>query len=124
VEGVARILVVDDSAVVRRVLAFMLEKGGHDVSFAQNGEEGLAAVRAARPDLVLSDLEMPVMDGITFAQQVRLDPDIGGVPIIMLTARADVDPGGEVRIDAFATKPPRSDEVLQLVSQVLGRSSP
>ncbi len=102
----------------------MLEKGGHDVSFAQNGEEGLAAVRAARPDLVLSDLEMPVMDGITFAQQVRLDPDIGGVPIIMLTARADVDPGGEVRIDAFATKPPRSDEVLQLVSQVLGRSSP
>jgi CheY-like chemotaxis protein len=119
----ARILVVDDSAVVRRILGFILEKGGHEVSYAGNGEEGLASVRAARPDLVMSDLEMPVMDGITLARELRADPAAGDLPIIMLTARADVDLGREVGINAFATKPPQSAQVLELVTQVLEHSA-
>jgi CheY-like chemotaxis protein len=120
---VARILVIDDSAVVRRMLGFMLEKGGHEVSYAGNGEEGLAAVRAAPPDVVLSDLEMPVMDGLTFVREMRGDPAVASLPIIMLTARPDMQAGRDVLVDAFATKPPRSSEVLELVSQVLQRAA-
>ncbi len=67
----ARILVVDDSSVVRRMLGLVLRDGGHQVSFAANGQEGLTATRAARPDLVISDLEMPVMDGISFLRQLK-----------------------------------------------------
>jgi CheY-like chemotaxis protein len=119
---VARVLVVDDSAVVRRMLGFILKQGGHEVSFAENGEEGLAAVRAAAPDVVLSDLEMPVMDGIAFVREVRADPAVAALPIIMLTGTADVEPGQQVRIDGFATKPPRSAEVLELISQALARA--
>src|SRR5436305_13382640 len=121
---VARILVVDDSAVVRRMLGFILEKGGHEVTFAVNGEEGLAAVRARPPEVVLTDLEMPVMDGISFVREVREDPEVGALPVIMLTASADAQPGLDVRVDAFATKPPRSSEVLELVAQVLHRVAP
>ena len=94
--------------------------GRHEVTFAENGEEGLSAVRDRRPDLVMTDLEMPGMDGIAFAREVRADAAAGHLPIIMLTARADVDPAREVRIDAFATKPPSSTEVLELVSRLLG----
>jgi two-component system response regulator MtrA len=121
---VARILVVDDSAVVRRMLGFILEKGGHEVRYAENGEEGLAAVRASPPDAVFCDVEMPVMDGIAFVREMRADPGGSALPIIMLTANMEVVPGRDVRVDAFATKPPRSAEVLELVTQVLARSVP
>jgi CheY-like chemotaxis protein len=120
---VARVLVVDDSAVVRRMLGSILVKGGHQVSFAENGEAGLASVRAAAPDVILSDLEMPVMDGIAFVREVRADPAVAGLPIIMLTGTADVEPGQQVRIDGFATKPPGSAELLELVSQALQRAA-
>jgi CheY-like chemotaxis protein len=118
----ARILVVDDSAVVRRMLGAILKAGGHEVSFASDGEEGLAAVLAGGPDLVLTDLEMPNMDGPTLVRRVRADVEGGGPPIIMMTASPEMEHEviiRELRIDAFTTKPLRSTEVLELISGLL-----
>jgi len=118
----ARILVVDDSAVVRRMLGSILKAGGHEVVFACDGQEGLATVLAGPPDLVLTDLEMPNMDGPTLVRRVRADAAGGGPPIIMMTASPEMEHESivkELKIDAFATKPLRSTEVLALISGLL-----
>jgi CheY-like chemotaxis protein len=118
----ASILVVDDSAVVRRMLGLILERTGHLVSFAVNGDEGLAALRAQRPDLIISDLEMPVMDGITFVRQLRADAASRAIPVIMLTASGEAEEHrviADMGIAGFATKPLRSNEVIELVSAAL-----
>jgi two-component system chemotaxis response regulator CheY len=122
----ARILVVDDSAVVRRMLGLVLQRAGHDVSFAMDGSEGLSATRALSPDLVITDLEMPVLDGIGLVRGLRADATCAEVPIIMLTASAEEvhrDAVDGIDVDGFATKPLRSDQVLDLVATVLARGA-
>jgi two-component system chemotaxis response regulator CheY len=122
----ARILVVDDSAVVRRMLGLVLGDAGHEVSFAVNGELGLAALRAAPPDLIVSDLEMPVMDGIAFVRELKGEPATHGIPVVMLTASGEADlhrAAADAGVDGFATKPVRSTEVMGLVSELLGRTA-
>jgi CheY-like chemotaxis protein len=118
----ASILVVDDSAVVRRMLGLILERTGHLVTFAANGDEGLTALRAQRPDLIISDLEMPVMDGLAFVRQLRADTGSRGIPVIMLTASGEAEDHrviADMGIAGFATKPLRSNEVIELVSGAL-----
>ena len=122
----ARILVVDDSAVVRRMLGFVLGDAGHEVSFAVNGEQGLEATRSARSDLVISDLEMPVMDGIAFVRELKGEAATPAIPVIMLTASGETDlhrAAADVGVDGFATKPVRSTEVMDLVRDLLARTA-
>src|SRR5205807_5611388 len=121
----ARILVVDDSAVVRRMLGFVLGDAGHEVSFAVDGQQGLAATRDARPDLIISDLEMPVMDGIAFVRELKSGASPPAIPVIMLTASGEADlhrAAADVGVDGFATKPVRSTEVMELVRRLLSRT--
>ena len=121
----ARILVVDDSAVVRRMLALVLGDAGHEVSFAGDGQQGLEATRAAPPDLVISDLEMPVMDGITFVRELKRGAAPPSTPVIMLTASGEADmhrAAADAGVDGFATKPVRSTEVMELVRDLLDRT--
>jgi CheY-like chemotaxis protein len=118
----ARILVVDDSAVVRRMLGFVLGDAGHEVSFAGDGQQGLASMRAERPDLIISDLQMPVMDGIAFVRELKGEVGPPTIPVIMLTATGEADlhrAAADVGVDGFATKPVRSTEVMELVRQLL-----
>ena len=121
----ARILVVDDSAVVRRMLGLVLGDAGHEVSFAVDGQDGLETARAARPDLIISDLEMPVMDGIAFVRELK-DQDIPSpIPVIMLTASGETDlhrAASDIGVDGFATKPVRSTEVMDLVQKLLAKT--
>ena len=122
----ARILVVDDSAVVRRMLGHVLGEAGHQVSFAVDGQQGLAATDELRPDLIISDLEMPVMDGITFVRELKREAARPTVPVIMLTASGEADlhrAAADAGVDGFATKPVRSTEVMELVRQLLARDS-
>jgi two-component system chemotaxis response regulator CheY len=122
----ARILVVDDSAVVRRMLGFILGDAGHEVSFAVDGQQGLEATRGAPPDLIISDLEMPVMDGIAFVRELKGQDASSPIPVIMLTASGEVDhhrAASDVGVDGFATKPVRSTEVMELVGRLLGGDS-
>ncbi|MEM9186651.1 MAG: response regulator [Planctomycetota bacterium] len=80
----AKILIVDDSRLTRRLLAKALDDAGHETVQVKNGEEGLRAFEAFRPDCVISDLLMPVMDGFAFAAAIReID---GNVPVLISTA--------------------------------------
>ena len=118
----ARILVVDDSMVVRRMLGLVLERAGHEVTFAIDGEEGLRATARLGPDLVITDLEMPHLDGIGLVRALRADPALAAIPVVLLTASGDEAhhrAAGEVQVEGFATKPIRSTEVVDLVASLL-----
>ena len=84
--GTPRVLVVDDMPQVRQVFGRFLTLSGMEPSFAADGVEGLAAARASRPDLVISDLEMPRMDGVALCVALRADAATRHVPIVAVTA--------------------------------------
>ena len=82
----ANILVVDDNATNRKLLSVLLKYEGHETLEADDGEEGLATARAERPQLVISDILMPSMDGYEFVRRLRADPQLGDIPVIFYTA--------------------------------------
>jgi HD-like signal output (HDOD) protein/DNA-binding NarL/FixJ family response regulator len=85
------ILVVDDMAIFRDPIAMSLRAAGYAAVCAVNGKDALQMLKTARPDLVLLDLGMPVMDGLEFLRVMRADPDAARIPVICLTAQADRD---------------------------------
>ena len=82
----ATILIVDDLSANRKFLIAILGHEGHRLIEAADGHAGLAAVRAERPDLVITDVLMPVMDGYEFVRQLRLDPATSPIPVVFYTA--------------------------------------
>ncbi len=117
-----RILLVDDEALLRRSLAFNLEKAGYQVSTAANAEAALALSRREVPDLVLLDIGLPGMDGLEALHRFR---EHVGVPVIFLTARRrelDQVVGLEMGADDYVTKPFDLDVLLARIKAVLRRS--
>jgi two-component system chemotaxis response regulator CheY len=85
----ARILTVDDMATMRKIIKSLLNQLGYtNVDEAENGKEGLAKLKQGKYDLVLLDWNMPEMDGITLLQEIRKDPQLKNIPVIMVTAEA------------------------------------
>ena len=116
------VLVVEDDRNIAELLQFYLEKEGYKVSLAFDGGEGLAKFRAEKPDLVLLDVMMPVMDGHTVCRSIRAD---GQTPVIMLTAKGETDDkvsGLKAGADDYITKPFEMREVLARIEAVLRRS--
>ncbi len=120
---VATILIVDDRPANRRFLVTLLSPHGHRVLEAANGRDALLSVQADPPDLVITDVLMPVMDGYEFVRRLRVDPAFARIPVLFYTA-----PYGEREARAYArsnglpyvlTKPAHPDEVLKIVSRVL-----
>ena len=87
--GRIQVLVVEDNALLRRTVARMLGNMGCEVAEAADGEEALAAMRSRRPDLLLTDLVMPKMDGIEMLQHLRRDEQLREIPVVILSARSD-----------------------------------
>jgi CheY-like chemotaxis protein len=121
--GTATILVVDDLQANRQFLATLLRHHGHRVIEAADGDEGLATVRAERPDLVITDVLMPVVDGYEFVRRLRLDPNTRGTPVVFHTAYYGE---GEARalartcgVSDVLTKPVDSARVLRVLARVL-----
>ena len=123
----ATILIVDDLSDNRKFLVTLLGHQGHRVLEAADGSEGLAAVRAEHPDLVITDVLMPVMDGYEFVRQLRLDPATRAIPVVFYTAHY-----GEREARALAlssgvsdvlTKPTEAADVLKIVERVLSGES-
>lgn len=79
------ILVIDDSLAIRKAIRRILEPMGYAVREAPDGAQALAAVHGAKPDAVLCDIDMPVMDGLTFVRELRADPAYSDTPVIMCT---------------------------------------
>lgn len=122
-----KILVVDDEVHIRALLEQTLEDltddYGVEVLSAANGEEGLALIRAERPQLVLLDVMMPIMNGYEVCRQVSSDPELAGVKIVLLTAKgqeADKAQGLQAGALRYMTKPFDPDEVLALAKDILG----
>lgn len=112
------ILLVDDDEAVRDAIKDLLEDEGHRVVVASHGAEALDCLRAGtRPDVILLDHMMPVMDGPTFAQAVQQDPALQGLKIVLLTAdgRASAK-ASAMGVNAFLTKPVQLDQLLDVVA--------
>jgi CheY-like chemotaxis protein len=112
---VARILVVDDEPDERFLVGRILKKHGHDVAVAENGVAGLRAVQERAPDLVVTDVMMPVMDGVEFIRRLRGDPATAGIPI--LAASGDTHLAGAA--DAVLQKPYDGHGLVTLVNSLL-----
>ncbi len=111
-------LVVDDDPVILKLLQVNFEMEGFAVSTAADGVEGLRSARETLPDVVISDVMMPHMNGIELVAALGADEGTGAIPVILLSARAqesDVADGLDAGADAYVTKP---FDPLQLVDQV------
>jgi two-component system KDP operon response regulator KdpE len=118
-----KILVVDDEAAIRDVLGRKLRRDGFNVSLAANGIEGLRLFHAERPDLVVLDIVMPEMNGLTVCQRIR---EVSETPIMMLSANAitedDVIEGLTAGADEYLVKPIRLNEFVARIQALLRRS--
>ncbi len=86
----ARILLIEDNPQNRYLTTFLLEQHGHQVLLAETGLEGLALASAARPDLILLDIQLPGMDGHAVARSLKADPELKSIPIVVVTSYAMV----------------------------------
>src|SRR5258707_12079708 len=115
-----QVLIVDDEPNLRKILAAQLSRDGYDVLLAEDGEQGLSLLREHHIDLVVTDLKMPKIDGMTLLREaLRESPNL---PIVMITAHGTVDTAVEaLKIGAFdyLTKPFDKDEVRQIVAKAL-----
>ena len=123
----ADVLVVEDEPDIRNLIVHHLTRDGFRCRAVASGAEALQRVRAATPDLVVLDLMLPGMDGLDVCRRLRNDPASAGVPIIMLTAKADeVDRiiGLEMGADDYVVKPFSPKELVARVRAVLRRARP
>ena len=118
----ARILIVDDNPDLRTYVSTILRAQGHRIWTARNGAEGFQSAQTHRPQLIVSDLMMPMVSGLDMIRMIREDDDLKGVPIILLTAKADEDTrieGVERGADAYLSKPFSDRELLAEVRNLL-----
>lgn len=121
--ALGKILVIEDNRDSRDILAKLLRMSGYDVMSANDGEAGLAAAIQQNPDLIITDIHMPNMNGIEFVQRVRNDQALDKVPVLVVTAfgsqvaREAVNAGA----DAAAEKPFDFDRFLLTVEELIGR---
>jgi DNA-binding NarL/FixJ family response regulator len=119
-----RLLVVDDEPNLLRAVAACLKAGGYEVSTARSGREALLQLAGAVPDLIVSDIRMPGIDGYQLARQLRGSPRTALVPVVFLTAKdetADRVEGFRAGVDAYLTKPFEPDELIAVVNGILTR---
>ncbi len=119
----AKILAVDDSASMRQMVSFTLKSAGHEVIEAADGEEALGKARTSKVDLVLTDVNMPRMDGITLIKELRKLPDYRFVPILTLTTESGADKkmaGKQAGATGWIVKPFSPDQLIATINKVLG----
>jgi two-component system chemotaxis response regulator CheY len=119
----AKILAVDDSVSMRQMVAFTLKAAGHTVTDAADGKQALEIAQREAFDLVLTDVNMPVMDGITLTKELRALPAYRFTPILVLTTEAGMDmkqKGKAAGATGWLVKPFNPDQLLSTLKRVLG----
>ena len=117
-----RILVMEDEKDNRQIIRDMLAPTDYEITEAENGEEALAAIAKQRPDLILMDIQLPIMDGYTATSRIKADPALRSIPIIAVTSYAlsgDEALARAAGCDDYVTKPFSPREVLAKVREYL-----
>ena len=120
------ILLVEDNELNRDMLSRRLERRGYRITMAVDGAEGIAKAVECRPDLILMDLSLPVVDGWEAIRRLKGTPETATIPIIALTAHAlaeDEKNAREAGADDFDTKPVELPRILQKMESLLGRNA-
>jgi len=118
----AAILTVDDSASIRQAIKIALSGAGHQVTEANDGSDGLAKAGSGGFSLIITDLNMPVMDGLTMIRQLRTRPALAGVPILFLTTESDAEVKAQAKAagaTGWINKPFDPDQLVRIVTKVL-----
>ena len=121
----ARILVADDDVDIRELVEFKLSTMGHDITAVGDGAAAIDACREKKPDLAVLDVMMPGVSGLDAIREIRSDPDLADLPVILLTARAqesDVETGFDSGADDYITKPFSPRELASRVQALLSRA--
>lgn len=118
-----RILVVEDQPDNRRILRDLLSSVGFQTIEAEDGEAGVEAAARERPDLILMDIQLPVLDGYEATRRIKADPELRAIPIIVVTSYAlggDEAKARAAGCDAYVTKPYSPRQLLATVREYLG----
>ena len=119
----ATILAVDDSSTMRQMLSVTLQNDGHDVIQAEDGRVALEMARAQAFDLVISDVYMPNMDGITLVSELRKLPGFEGTPLLLLTTESGTDKkqaGKRAGANGWIVKPVNEAQLIDVIRRTLG----
>lgn len=117
-----KILVIDDSASLREVVSIALKAAGYEVTEAADGQDALAKLDGNKINLVICDVNMPVMDGISFVKEVKKRPEYRFLPVMMLTTESREsrkEEGQRAGAKAWVVKPFRPDQILNAVSKLM-----
>lgn len=117
------ILTIDDSASIRQMVAMTLQTAGHKVLEAGNGLEGYTKATTNTIDAVITDLNMPVMNGIEFIRKYRAHPSSKGIPVILLTTESDEElkrQAKEAGATGWIVKPFKQDQLIAVIKKVTG----
>ena len=118
-----RILVVEDQEDLRGVLRDLLTGSGYTVIEARDGEAGVAKAKSDRPDLILMDIQMPVIDGYEATRRIKVDPDLKSIPIVAVSSfamKGDEEKARAAGCDHYVTKPYSPMQLLRLIRGLLG----
>ena len=119
----AKILVVEDNEINRDMVVRRLQRRGFTMVTAVDGQQGVDMTRSEKPDLILMDMSLPVLDGWEATRQIKSDPDIKHIPIIGLTAHAmvgDRENALKAGCDDYATKPVEFEKLVELINRLIG----
>ncbi len=117
-----KVLVVDDDKTTRKMISLILKTKGYEVVTAENGIEALQKLGLEKINLILTDMNMPYMDGIEFIKQVRANPDISSIPIVMITTEADEDEkrrAYEAGVDDYLVKPTNAEQISESMKKIV-----
>ncbi len=117
-----KVITVDDSATLRKMVSFCIKGIGHEVFEAEDGAKGLDFLKANQVDLVITDLNMPNMNGIELTRQLRMLPQYKSVPILLLTTESDAAKKNEGRsagATGWIVKPFNQEQLLAVVNKLL-----
>lgn len=120
--GRARVLVVDDESDIVSTIQYRLKFGEFDVITASNGQEGLEKAEKEKPDIILLDINMPIMDGHEMLERLKSNPDLKDTPVIMLTAysdKRDIVKAADLGVADYVTKPFDFAELMEKISNAL-----
>ena len=122
VQAKYRVLVVDDSLTMRKVLSRSLEREGFEVIVAKDGIDAMQVLLETTPDAILTDIEMPRMDGFALARNIRDDARTANTPLIMISSRtADKHRSlaKDIGVDAFFGKPVQDDDLIEMMKELI-----